>query len=150
MYRKHLKCVLLFLCNELSRMWINRYLNLRSFLCWCVWESLIIHYSIFLHFRMRKSNRWSVLVGLYRYVNVLTWPERVVMVPISVSVFSGADQSKHQSCASLAFVWGIHLGPVNSPHKWPVTRKMLPFDDVIMIYFPRYSSLSQGITNQQC
>ena len=22
--------------------------------------------------------------------------------------------------------------PVNSPHKWPVTRKMFPFDDVIM------------------
>ena len=28
---------------------------------------------------------------------------------------------------------GIHRGPVNSPHKWPVTRKMFPFDDVIMI-----------------
>ena len=24
---------------------------------------------------------------------------------------------KHQSSASLAFVWGIHRGPVNSPHK---------------------------------
>ena len=46
--------------------------------------------------------------------------------------FSGADQSKHQSSASLAFVWGIHRGPVNSPHKWPVTRKMFPFDDVFM------------------
>ena len=31
-----------------------------------------------------------------------------------------------------AFVQGIHRGPVNSPHKWPVTRKMLQFDDVIM------------------
>ena len=48
-------------------------------------------------------------------------------------VYSGADQSKHQSSASLAFVWGIHRGPVNSPHKWPVTRKMFPFDDVIML-----------------
>ena len=28
---------------------------------------------------------------------------------------------------------GIHRGPVNSPHKWPVTRKMFPFDDVIMV-----------------
>ena len=46
--------------------------------------------------------------------------------------YSGADQSKHQSSASLAFVWGIHRGPVNSAHKWPVTRKMFPFDDVIM------------------
>ena len=49
------------------------------------------------------------------------------------TVYPGADQSKHQSSASLAFVWGIHRGPVNSPHKWPVTRKMSPFDDVIMI-----------------
>ena len=48
-------------------------------------------------------------------------------------VYSDADQRKHQSSTSLAFVQGIHLGPVNSPHKWPVTRKMFPFDDVIMI-----------------
>ena len=48
------------------------------------------------------------------------------------AVYSGADQRKHQSSVSLAFVRGIHRGPVNSPHKWPVTRKMLPFDDVIM------------------
>ena len=47
-------------------------------------------------------------------------------------VYSDADQRKHQSSASLAFVRGIHRGPVNSPHKWPVTRKMFPFDDVIM------------------
>ena len=49
------------------------------------------------------------------------------------TVYSDADQRKHQSSASLAFVWGIHRGPVNSPHKWPVTRKMFPFDDVIMM-----------------
>ena len=49
------------------------------------------------------------------------------------TVYSGADQRKHKSCASLAFVWGIHRRPVNSPHKWPVTRKMFPFDDVIML-----------------
>ena len=48
-------------------------------------------------------------------------------------VYSDADQRKHQSSASLAFVWGILRRPVNSPHKWPVTRKMFPFDDVIMI-----------------
>ena len=49
-------------------------------------------------------------------------------------VHSDADQRKHQSSASLAFVRGIHRVPVNSPHKWPVTRKMLPFDDVIMVW----------------
>ena len=51
---------------------------------------------------------------------------------VYTTVYSDANQSKHQSSASLAFVWGIHRGPVNSPHKWPVTRKMFSFDDVIM------------------
>ena len=48
------------------------------------------------------------------------------------TVYSGAVQRQHQSSASLAFVQGIHRWPVNSPHKWPVTRKMLPFDGVII------------------
>ena len=42
---------------------------------------------------------------------------------------------KHQSSASLVFVRGIHRWPVNSPHKAPVTRKMFPFDDVIVSTF---------------
>ena len=49
------------------------------------------------------------------------------------TVYSGTDQRKHQSSASLAFVLGMHRGPVNSPHKWPVMRKMFPFDGVIMV-----------------
>ena len=48
------------------------------------------------------------------------------------SVYSGADERKHQSFASLAFVWGIHRWPVIYPHKGQVTRKTFPFDDVIM------------------
>ena len=40
------------------------------------------------------------------------------------TVYSGADQRKHQSSASLAFVRELHKGPV--------TWKMFPFDDVIM------------------
>ena len=51
---------------------------------------------------------------------------------VYTTVYSDTDQRKYQSSASLAFVRGIHRGPVNSPHKWPVTRKMFPFDDVIM------------------
>ena len=31
-------------------------------------------------------------------------------------IYSGADQRKHQSSSLLAFVRGIHRGPVNSPH----------------------------------
>ena len=51
------------------------------------------------------------------------------------SIYSGADQRKLQSSASLAFVQGTHWWPVNSPHKWPVMRKMFSFDDVIMRYW---------------
>ena len=54
------------------------------------------------------------------------------------TVYSDADQRKHQSSASLTLVVrGIHRGTVNSPHKWPVTWKMFPFDDVIMIWSKR-------------
>ena len=48
------------------------------------------------------------------------------------TVCSGADQGKHESSFSLAFVRGIPGWPVDSPHKGPVTRKMFPLDDVIM------------------
>ena len=48
------------------------------------------------------------------------------------TVYSGASQRKPQISASLAFVRGIRRWPVNSPHKWPVARKMFSFDDVIM------------------
>ena len=50
------------------------------------------------------------------------------------TVYSGADQRKYQSYASLAFVRGIHRWPVNSPHKWLVARKTFPLDDVIMTF----------------
>ena len=37
---------------------------------------------------------------------------------------------------------GIHRWPVNSPHKRPVTRKMFPFDDVIMLISWQLSGFS--------
>ena len=48
------------------------------------------------------------------------------------TVYSGADQRQHQSSASLAFGWGIHRWPMNSPYISLVTRKMFPFGDIIM------------------
>ena len=58
---------------------------------------------------------------------------QITSVTIGYStVYSGENQRKHRRFASLAFVRGIHRSPVNSLHKWSVTRKMFPFDDVIM------------------
>ena len=60
-------------------------------------------------------------------------PTAIILTKFGPSVpFKMWHQRKHQSSASLAFVRRIHRGPVNSPHKGPVTRKMFPFDDVIM------------------
>ena len=69
----------------------------------------------------------------YRDVIMSTRASQITSPTIVYStISSGADQRKHQSYASLAFVWDIYRWPVNSPHKGPVMRKMFPFDDVIM------------------
>ena len=69
----------------------------------------------------------------YNDVTMRAMASQITGVSIVYSIVgSGADQIRHQSSASLAFVWGIHRWPVNSPHKGRVTRKMFPFDDVIM------------------
>ena len=60
--------------------------------------------------------------------------ERFVQVQIKENI----------SSASLAFVRGIHRWPVNSPHKWPVMRKMFPFNDVIMKSSDQWSSQQEA------
>ena len=79
-----------------------------------------VHWTSFLHYN-------DVIMG--------TMTSQITsLLIVFLIVYSGADQRKHQSSASLAFVRGIHRWPVNSPHRWPVTRKMFPFDDVIMSF----------------
>ena len=72
----------------------------------------------------------------YHYNNVIM---NAIVCQITASRFftqaliQAHIKEKNQSFASLALVRGIHRWPVNSPHKGPVTRKMFPFDDLIMI-----------------
>ena len=69
----------------------------------------------------------------YTDVIMSTMASQIASMSIVCStVCSGADQRKHQSSASLAFVREIHRWPVDSPHKGPVTRKIFPFNDVII------------------
>ena len=88
---------------------------------------------------LAAANSWWTDMINYHYGDVMmgTMTSQITSLTIVYSaIYSGADQRKHESSASLAFVRGIHRGPVNSPHKWPVTGKMFPFDDVIRIYLP--------------
>ena len=54
-----------------------------------------------------------------------------VSVVYSTVFFSGSDQRNYLRSASLAFVWGIHRRPMNSPNKGPLTREICPYDNVI-------------------
>ena len=79
------------------------------------------------HWWCKLQCEWSKLNNLFHYCDVTmgSMASHITSLVIVYStVYSGADQRKHQSSASLAFVRGIHRWPVNSPHKWPVTQKM--------------------------
>ena len=79
---------------------------------------------------------WCIWIWLDHYCDVLMRAmafQITSLVIVYSTVYSGADQRKHQSSASLAFLRGIHRWPMNSPHNWPVTRKKFPFNDVTMI-----------------
>ena len=73
----------------------------------------------------------SIVISTY-YDDVIISAMVYRITSLCSNVYSGIDQRKNQSFASLAFVRGIRRWPVNSPHKGPVTRKMFPLDDVIM------------------
>ena len=93
----------------------------------CHHEHTVIHELI--------TKRWLIFGSLHHYGDVIMGAIASQITSLTIvysTVYSDPDQRKHQSSASLAFVWGIHRGPVKSPHKWPVTRKMFPFDDVII------------------
>ena len=91
--------------------------------------------------RLRELGHiWSPYSLQWRIMSAMAY--QIIAASIVYStVCLGADQRKHQSSASLAFVGAIHRWPVNSPHKWPVTRKMFSFYDVIIYY--SYIMLSQ-------
>ena len=72
--------------------------------------------------RSARSSFWWNYIHLF----VESFTAVIVITSLTIvysTVYWGADQRKHQSPASLAFVGGIHRWPVNSPHKWPVTGK---------------------------
>ena len=99
--------------------------------------------------KAKTGSTWQLVWSICEHYNDVIMGEMASQITsltiVYWNVYPGADQRKHQSSASLAFVWGIHRGPVNSAHKWPVTRKMFQFDDVIMIF---YGPLRAEVTSQ--
>ena len=100
--------------SSMTHIRVPQWFNLIQSLC--LTQNILVNWSSSL--RWRRNGHDSVSNHQPRYC--------------LLNRFFGCISKKHQSSASLAFVRGIHRGPVNSPHKWPVTRKIFPFDDVIM------------------
>ena len=95
----------------------------------------VLHHTFYNFYDSRTIQRIQSMHASWYYNDVIMGMMASQITSLTIvysTVYSSADQRKHQSSASLAFVRGIHRGPVNSLHKWPVTRKMFPFDDVIM------------------
>ena len=91
------------------------------------------HVTTGVHVVMLNWKQWNNLFQQYDDVIMGAMAFRMTRLTIVYStVYSGEDQRKHQRSGSLAFVTRIHRWPVNSTHKGPVTRKMFPYDDVIM------------------
>ena len=98
-------------------------------------------YHFFFKIKSKFNRDWhhmlpELLGPMIHYYDVImgTIASQITSLTIVYSeVYSGADQRKPQSTASLTFVWRIHRWLVNSLHKWPVTWKMVPFDYVIML-----------------
>ena len=61
----------------------------------------------------------------YNDVIMSTMVSQITSLTIVYSTFYSRCRSKrHQSSASLTFMWGIHRWPLHYPHKGPVTWKM--------------------------
>ena len=74
------------------------------------------------------------LVDHYSGLIMSTMASQITSMSTACSIVcTCTHQRKHRSSASLAFVRGIHQWLVDSPHKGPVTWKLFPFDNVIMI-----------------
>ena len=93
-----------------------------------------------------KEPYWRCFnIGSCTFVRIISHPSRAnefiryIIEEIGCVIFLNSPSGSkplpepmlnHISMSQYAFTrprW-----PVNSPHKWPVTRKMFPFDDVIM------------------
>ena len=93
---------------------------------WCLYQQTCMS---------EEDTEWMCEDCLFHYSDVIMSmmaSQITSLMIVNLTFYSGTDQRKHQSSAPLAFVRGIHRWLVNSLHKKTVTRKMFPFDDVIM------------------
>ena len=112
----------------------HRYINQQGFsnMAGCTSAMQLLAWLVRVNWRGFKYGRFIIVTSKWARWR-LTSPISPFIQITNLTVYSGADQTNHQNSASLAFVRGIHQWRVNSPRRGPVTQKMFPFDDVIMV-----------------
>ena len=136
--------------HSLQNVPISRSIIISFPCCRCGWY-VFVHCEVPIHSLVHnKSQPWQsyILIPIH-YNDVIMNAIASQITGVSIihsTVGSGADQRKHQSSASPAFVRAIQRWPVNSPHKRPVTREMFPFDGVSM--FSAVVGMINGLSNR--
>ena len=112
-----------------DKSWLQCYTHFQQF-CFCYKGDLIGHFQWLQccsDFKSQVFDVWchydDVIMGTMASQFTTMVSQITSLTIVYSTVYSGTDQRKHQTSASLAFVRGIHRGPVNFPHKWPLTRR---------------------------
>ena len=108
--------------------------------CWqrdgCILTTMKPPYTLSDYFRVYTLALRTVKSNLYNNCDAIirAMESQITVISIVCSIAcSGRDQRKHQSSALLTFVKGIYRWPVDSPHTGPVTRKIFPINDAVII-----------------
>ena len=127
--------------DELRLFWLPPAMNhLVLFLCIHMYVIMQLIFFIFdCTWLENKLYTTTTLIRHWRIVVFITltskWPRWRLKSPASrlfTQSFIWRRSWKTSKLCVTGFCAGNSSGPVNSPHKRPVTRKMFPFDDVIM------------------
>ena len=82
----------------------DSYLNFLALL----YKSYLSIYGYDLCMELHISNPWNLVQHYYDVIMNAIASQITSLMIVYSTVYSDVDQSKHQSSASLAFVWGIH------------------------------------------
>ena len=128
-------CVHFFVWHNLSlQLWKNLFGHFSEKYAWFLSNSnWFMSYVINRNLPIVSSAPWWCLFHYSDIIMSAMASQFTSLTIVYSTIYSGGDRRRHQSSASLTFVEGIHRWPVNSPHKWPVMRKISPFDDVIIL-----------------
>ena len=122
-------------------MWNISWLAALFLLRECILTSCNILYKTELVLRVTQMEGVGARWPFYIETSLIISHCNDVIMSVMVSQIAGClryhffrrRSKKTWNSMSLFFVRGIHRWPVDSPHNGPVTRKMFPFDDVIMV-----------------